>query len=112
MRETSPDVLFVCETKIDQNRASFIKIYLNFDCHFCVKPIGTKGGLLMLWNLNANLSILSYSSSHIDVLINFSPHPFYFSISMAIRFITYSIFLGVFLIIFLSLTLIPLLAGL
>lgn len=52
---------------------------MNFNFYFCVNPRGSKGGLVLLWNINANISILSYSHGHIDVLVNTSPNPFYFT---------------------------------
>lgn len=41
-------------------------------------PVGYKGGLLLLWNDNVNLTILSYSVGHIDCVINLNPSLFYF----------------------------------
>lgn len=76
--EATPDVFFISEARISYFRANVIKDRLKFSNCFCVNPVRCKGGLLLFWNCNINLSILSYSNGHIDSLIDDHPSPFYF----------------------------------
>lgn len=43
-----------------------------------MSPPGLKGGLVLFWHDNINISILSYSPGHIDCIINDPINPFYF----------------------------------
>lgn len=54
-------------------------MFLCFQNYLCVEPCNKKGGLLLLWNENANVSILTYYQGHIDCLISHTPFPFYFT---------------------------------
>lgn len=79
INETNLDFCFISESKISKNAAFVLNSKLRFSNLFCVDPKGCKGGLLLLWNENLDISVLSYSSGHIDCLINCSPVPFYFT---------------------------------
>lgn len=79
VQEATPDVLFVCESKINHPRANFLKSSLNFSSCFFVNANGSKGGLIVFWNLNTKLTILSYFSRHVDSIINDHHQPFYFT---------------------------------
>lgn len=65
-QETSPDFYFISESRIYENAAVTLKIKLGFANVFCVKTTGSKEGLLLFWNENVNLSILSYSIGYIE----------------------------------------------
>lgn len=39
---------------------------LKFDCYFTVSSKGQSGGLALMWNLEININIISFSSCHID----------------------------------------------
>lgn len=77
--ETSPDMLFISESKICQFKANIICVMLNFDNCFCVNPYGKKGGLILFWNANMNVTVLSYSQGHVDCLVSCNPSPYYFT---------------------------------
>lgn len=79
VHEVTPDLLFISECRILNYRINHFKYYLNFDCCFYVSPVGSKGGLALFWNANANVNILSYSCGHIDSLVAYYPTPFYFT---------------------------------
>lgn len=77
--EATPDILLICESKINHITTLLLKGKLNFMTCFNVNLVGCKGGLILFWNSNVNAGVLSYSQGHIDVLINHDPHPFYFT---------------------------------
>lgn len=57
-----------CRNIIDQK----IRLDLNFDCCLSVPSIGLSGGLMLLWNNEWDVQIMSYSQGHIDasVIVN------------------------------------------
>lgn len=46
-----------------------IRLSLGFDCDFYGDQIDLSGGLGLFWNNDMHVSLLSYSTSHIDVSI-------------------------------------------
>lgn len=75
----SPDLLFVSETNINNLLANVIRFRLKFKNYFCVNTVAQKGGLLLFWNENVALSILSYSLGHVDCFISNQSYSFYFT---------------------------------
>ncbi|PRQ53143.1 putative endonuclease/exonuclease/phosphatase [Rosa chinensis] len=53
------DVLCLVDTMIDEDTAKNLVTKLPFCNYFCVPPVGHSGGLLLLWNSNYSISILS-----------------------------------------------------
>lgn len=68
--DLKPLILFICESKIHCNRAYKWLSALNFYGVVGANPIGTKGGLLLFWNKNVDVSLHSFFSNHIDDSIN------------------------------------------
>lgn len=64
-----PLLLFVCESKIPCKTANWWLSSLHFDHVFGVDAKGSKGGLLLFWNNKIDVSLHSYSLSHIDVSV-------------------------------------------
>ncbi|XP_075486421.1 uncharacterized protein LOC142526031 [Primulina tabacum] len=67
--EKSPTLPFICETKMMGFKCEWWKHVLGFDGFFVVDSKGRSGGLMLLWRTPFNVSILSYSSGHIDCSI-------------------------------------------
>lgn len=64
-----PSLLFLSETKRNSYQMEIIRLKLNYDFCFSVGCSGYSGGLALLWNSDINISLLSYTKHHIDVLI-------------------------------------------
>lgn len=77
--DTSPDFVFISESRIGSYAADVLKCKLKFQNCFYVLPVGSKGGLILFWNDLINLVVLSYSLGHIDCLIDDPVSPFYFT---------------------------------
>ncbi|XP_057803071.1 uncharacterized protein LOC131018358 [Salvia miltiorrhiza] len=65
----SPNLLFICETKVTANRCNRWRTSLNFDGQLVVDSKGASGGLLLFWKEPCDISICSYSQGHIDCVI-------------------------------------------
>lgn len=72
MKEKSPSLVFLMETKLTQHKAGFLKTRLGFDNIFIIDCRGRSGGLILLWNSSSNVTILNFSQSHINVEIKSS----------------------------------------
>lgn len=66
VRVRRPDV-FLFETLSFGVRLEALRVKLHFHSCFVVDCIGRSGGLVVLWNINLNCSVLSYSNNHIDL---------------------------------------------
>ena len=69
--EEAPQVLFLCETKLDKQGFANLKEKLNMTQGLDVPHIGVGGGLALLWHENIDLAIKTYSPHHMDTLISF-----------------------------------------
>ncbi|KAL8473801.1 hypothetical protein ACS0TY_030599 [Phlomoides rotata] len=67
--DIKPCMLFISETKVRSSTASRWLSSLNFSGVLGVDPRGSRGGLLLFWGNNINVSLRSYSFSHIDVTV-------------------------------------------
>jgi hypothetical protein len=70
VREKDPSVLFLSETWTDEDRLEVIRCRFHFSNKFVVKRINKGGGLVLYWKHDVNLTINSYSLSHIDTIID------------------------------------------
>lgn len=77
--KTSPDILFLMETKNQEENV--LKHYRNsdFSNHFLVPPVGLSGGLALSWKDSVNLEILSSSANCIDTIVEFHNKSFFVS---------------------------------
>ncbi|KAF5453768.1 hypothetical protein F2P56_023488 [Juglans regia] len=71
VKEKSPDVVFLSETKCKRGRIKSIWDKLNFSHSFSVDCIGRNGGLAFLWNQEVDAELDSYSNYHISIAINY-----------------------------------------
>lgn len=70
-------LLFFSEAKCLKNKMNSIRIFLGFDC--VVDRVGLSRGLCMFWNNDTDISLLGYSSGHIDVFISLQNSCFCFT---------------------------------
>jgi hypothetical protein len=70
VREKDPSVLFLSETWTDEDRLEVLRCRFQFSNKFVVKRINKGGGLVLFWKNGINLSINSYSLSHIDTIVD------------------------------------------
>ena len=70
VRIKDPSVLFLSETLMDEDRLEVLRCRFHFSNKFVVKRINKGGGLVLFWKHDFNLSICSYSLSHIDSIVN------------------------------------------
>ncbi|XP_022841874.1 uncharacterized protein LOC111365549 [Olea europaea var. sylvestris] len=74
IRKEDPDVLFLQETKLNAANMELCRIKLKFYGCLNVQAVGRSGGIALLWKSNVNLSILGYSTKHIDAKIESPLH--------------------------------------
>ncbi|KAL4298005.1 hypothetical protein GQ457_12G013580 [Hibiscus cannabinus] len=74
-----PNLVFLCETRLKQSSSSRIQHALNMNGCFVVDYGNGCTGLMILWNRKINVSLLSYSSIHIDVNVASDSGSFHFS---------------------------------
>lgn len=70
VREKGPKILFLSETCLDMDGFHKLKKKFDFTAGFAVPRIGVGGGLALLWADCMDLDIQTFSSHHIDALIN------------------------------------------
>lgn len=61
LKEVSPVIIFLFETKIKNDRLEEVKLVLDLHHHFQVPALGACGRIHVLWRKNIDLSIQSYS---------------------------------------------------
>ena len=69
VRDESPDILFISESKLQASRCSKWKAILGMEGCFVVNSEGRKGGLILLWSNTVSVCVRSFSAGHIDSLI-------------------------------------------
>jgi hypothetical protein len=62
--------MFLSETWMDDHRIELLRCRFLFSNKFVVKRINKGGGLVLFWKHDINLTIKSYSLSHIDTVID------------------------------------------
>ncbi|KAL9422216.1 hypothetical protein AB3S75_034476 [Citrus x aurantiifolia] len=67
LQKYKPQLFFVCETKLESAQVSEECRKLNFDKCFAVSRNEKSGGISMMWSLDINVNIPSYSRHYIDV---------------------------------------------
>ncbi|KAK5775494.1 hypothetical protein PVK06_043390 [Gossypium arboreum] len=65
-----PDIIFLCETKINANRFDSVRRKCRMEGCLAVNADGKSGGLVMIWKESKKVEIQTYSSNHIDSLIH------------------------------------------
>ncbi|XP_042968981.1 uncharacterized protein LOC122301651 [Carya illinoinensis] len=69
-KREAPDVLFLQETRLSVRAAENCKFKLGFSNCLAVCSTGRKGGLALYWGKEVALSIVNFSSNHIDAEIS------------------------------------------
>ncbi|XP_042939489.1 uncharacterized protein LOC122274518 [Carya illinoinensis] len=69
VKEKSPDVIFLSETKCYRIRMEGIRNKLNFDHSFIVDSVGRSGGIAFLWKKEVEAELNSYSNHHISLTV-------------------------------------------
>lgn len=69
VRKLSPKLIFLSETCLNQSKCEKIRDVLGFENCFAVDAKGKSGGLMLLWK-EVDVSIKSYTKSHIDVFVS------------------------------------------
>ncbi|KAK1355103.1 hypothetical protein POM88_048359 [Heracleum sosnowskyi] len=64
-----PDFVFLSEILCKRDRVEKIKSLIGFDGAFTVDTQGHRGGITFLWRNQCEVELFSYSTNHIDVLI-------------------------------------------
>lgn len=73
----NPDILFLMETK---NQDDFVLSELQplgYAHHFTVPPLGLSGGLALFWSSDVSLDILEATPHYIDVKLKVKSHDFH-----------------------------------
>lgn len=63
-------MVFLSETIKDVNGMEHVIVRLNFKNCMTFSKVGHSGGLALLWSDDINHSITSYSSNHINAMVN------------------------------------------
>lgn len=74
-----PNLVFLMETKCHNKLERKVKSIVNYDCCLSVPRVGNSGGLMLLWNNNLDVQVMSYSLGHIDMVIKESDRNWHFT---------------------------------
>jgi exonuclease III len=77
VKEKRPDLVFLMENKLRNNKMEKVRTQLGFDNMFVVECVGRSGGLAMLWRAEAEVEIQNFSHRHINAIVR--PNSFGFS---------------------------------
>ncbi|KAL4347289.1 hypothetical protein GQ457_17G007720 [Hibiscus cannabinus] len=66
----TPALVFLCETRLRNSSSSRIKASLGMEGCFTVDFGNGCNGLMLLWNNEINVNLLSYSATHIDAAVD------------------------------------------
>jgi len=70
VRAKKPSLVFLMETKLRRSKMEEIKSRLCFEGLFVVDCHGRSGGLALMWNREAHMSIQNFSRGHISVVVH------------------------------------------
>jgi formyltetrahydrofolate synthetase len=69
MRREKPLILFLSETRLSSNGIELLRVQLGMKGALGIKGGNTGGGLALLWKVEIDIHIQSYSLHHIDSVI-------------------------------------------
>ncbi|XP_062103618.1 uncharacterized protein LOC133814706 [Humulus lupulus] len=72
VREVNPNILFLSETLGTVAQMEFLRVRLGFTGKLVVEKVGRSGGLCLFWLEDIDVTLLSFSRGHIDVLVSIS----------------------------------------
>ncbi|CAN6839054.1 unnamed protein product [Brassica oleracea] len=78
-RKFSPDIMFLMETKNQDETVLKLFEKSNLTNHFTVPPVGLSGGLCLSWTDNVTIDILDSSPNIIDTFVTGEGSSFYVS---------------------------------
>lgn len=64
-----PSIVGLSETKLNSRRWDSLRVVVGFQNCFSVDCEGRSGGLALLWHKDVDVSVCSFSKSHIDVIV-------------------------------------------
>ncbi|KAB1671553.1 hypothetical protein [Gossypium barbadense] len=64
-----PDIVFLCETKINANKFSSVRSRCKMEGCLAVNANGKSGGLVMMWKESNKVEVQTYSNNHINSII-------------------------------------------
>ncbi|KAA3453717.1 reverse transcriptase [Gossypium australe] len=70
LRVINPRILFLIETKLSAKKMEMVRLKCGFENGIDIGSIGSRGGVSLGWKGNLLVSLLSFSSYHVDVEIN------------------------------------------
>lgn len=62
-----PNLVFLMETKNKENKVNRVRKSLNFDHSTIINPVGTAGGLILMWDDQVNVDAMTCLGEIIDV---------------------------------------------
>ncbi|TYH01227.1 hypothetical protein ES288_A09G041000v1 [Gossypium darwinii] len=75
-----PDIVFLCETKINANKFSSVRSRCKMEGCLAVNANGKSGGLVIMWKESNKVEVQTYSSNHIDLIIKLeNDNPIWFT---------------------------------
>ena len=73
LKDLTPDILFLFETRVNANRSIDILAKLQFDCFDFVNLVGFSGGLWLCWNSNViSMDIIMKNDKMFHCMVYFS----------------------------------------
>jgi hypothetical protein len=71
VKSKRPNLLFLIETKVKQEKMNLLRMSLGFEGMLAVDPVGRSGGIALLWTDSREVTIQNYSRHHINAVIQF-----------------------------------------
>lgn len=68
--QKKPSIIFLSKTLCKKEKAENVRKKIGFEGAFAVDCQGQGGGLVMFWRNKEEITLQSYSTNHIDVVVN------------------------------------------
>ncbi|XP_075665228.1 uncharacterized protein LOC142634864 [Castanea sativa] len=70
IRIEDPTIVFLMETKLDEDWMTIVRNQCGFKQSFIVPSVGLSGGLALFWKCEINIDVFKSSLSHIDAVVD------------------------------------------